>query len=149
VLGRVICISLLLFSLQSVCQEDMFLRLYSAKGHKIAKGYFFNTTDSTLILTNGKTNQEILVSHIDVIKGNRTLSHRIMITSLKIVSAALLVTVAVALSNTNRSGIWRMPKSKNKDPNVKRSRTVKPLKKYEINGDVQTWQKQRLLLHQL
>jgi hypothetical protein len=133
---------LISFSLQSLSQKP-FLRIYNAGNKKVAKGHFLYTTDSSLVITAGKSYQQIPLSQINVIKSKRTLSNRIAMTSLKVISVALVIGLVLYTISHKHRGLGI------KKRNDTSKRKVNPLRRYDISGDTAKWQKQRLLLHQL
>lgn len=61
----------------SIEAKKLFIRIFDQQGHKIAKGHFTATTDTSLILQGNKTQLEILLRDIGTIKTRRTFSHHI------------------------------------------------------------------------
>lgn len=145
----VIVLSLLFFTAQFPnAQQTPFLRLYNSSGKKISKGHLFDTTDISLILskgTKGKKYVEIPVTKIDLIKTKRSTANRVLITTLKVIGVGVVV-VAV-LYSTRQNGLHgRKYSNKNEMHEILKP---KPLKRYEINNDLETWKEQRIFLNRL
>jgi hypothetical protein len=157
----VIYLLFLLFLQQFLnAQQKPFLRVYSSGGKKISKGYLFDTTDTSIILskgTNGKMFIETPVTEIDLIKTNRTVTKRVINTTLIVISVVGIIAVVIYSMtrnrcDENRNGLFRnnrgSNKTKNRDPN-EISKPLHPLKRYVINSDLKIWQDQRILLNRL
>ena len=144
---------LFLFFLISVqaAQPRTFLRLYDVHGNKIASGYLSATTDSSVILENGKGRIEILSSQIGVIK-----THHIINRILRDALAVLIVLAILALLVFIIVSIFKKPSSNPQFPDLTgsgNSKTVKKIPKvlgeYKINNNADSWQEQRALLNKL
>ena len=153
--GVIICLFSLFFTFQFLhAQRTPFMRVYNSSGKKVSKGFLFDTTDTSLILSKGNSGKKFIetqVGNIELIKTKRSITRRIVNTTLSVVGFAVVITAAIASSgqngrNYNRSG--RNNANENNDPN-KISKPPKPLNRYVINNDQETWQKQRVLLHRL
>jgi ABC-type spermidine/putrescine transport system permease subunit I len=145
------CLLFLLFSLPLLhAQKKIFLRIYDMNGQKIARGYLSATRDSSIILVNGNTNEEISVSRIGNIKTHH-LSNRILKHSLEVAVIVVLVAVLVGyliLVITDRSHTYSNSYHNNYNGGKKTSKRILPADKYKVNGDLGAWYMQRLLLDQ-
>jgi hypothetical protein len=148
---RAICLLFLFVTLHFVnAQKPTFLRVYNAHGKKINKGTIFETTDTSITLTRKNIFTETPIVQIDVIKSKRTTGHRILITTLSVAGIAVLLAGAVH-SLSRPHGYYRTNTGNQvkKDPMGLRSKPPRPLKKYQVSNDTNTWRKQRILLNQL
>jgi hypothetical protein len=139
-----------LISVQAA-QPRTFLRLYDINGNKIASGYLSGTTDSSVILQNGKERIEILSSQIDVIK-TRHIINRI----LRQVLAVLILLAIVVLLVFIIVSIFKRPSSNPQFPDLTGSGNTKKVKKipkvleeYKIDNNADSWRQQRALLNRL
>ena len=149
------CLFLLFSSIQFVnAQRTPFMRVYNSSGKKLSKGFLFDSTDTSLILSKGNSGKKFMetpVTNIELIKTKRTISRRIVNTTLSVVGFVVVITATIASSgqngrNYNRSG--RNNSDRNSEPD-KISTPPKPLNRYVVKSDPETWQKQRVLLHRL
>jgi len=137
----------LLFLFQfSNAQKKTFLRVYTSGGKKISKGHFFDTSDTSIILKKGKKYIETHVTEIDLIKSKRTIAGRISFTAVKIVGFSVVIVVAI-YSLSRGGNLNRRNANKTKGNEI--SASLKPLKIYTINRNLDTWREQRILLNQL
>ena len=154
---RIVCLFLVFFSLQYVnAQKPTFLRLYNSNGKKINKGELFLTSDTSITLIRKNILTETPVSDIKLIKSNRTTGRRILTTTLNVAGVAFLL--AGALYSLSRPHSYGNSVG-NKSPGRNKSRsgytvdpmqkTSKPLKKYKVDHNLETWAKQRKLVNQL
>ena len=141
----IIFLIFLFFSVHTIhAQKTSFLRIYNSKGKKISKGRIFQLSDTSITLTRKNRFVETPVAEINTIKSKRTTGHRILITTLSVVSVvAILATVA----QSNQRGPANINSSSKKTPNLPiMGKPAKPLKKYKVNNNLEDWQEQRKLL---
>jgi len=128
-------------------QPKIFMRVYDAGGKKIAKGYFYGTTDAALLLRKAKKPITVPVQRIGIIKTERSKANRILSIPVIVVIAAVLAVIAIAYVAILVMHP-RISSSANQHP-ATLSKQVKPLKEYRIDCNPATWQVQRGLLNQL
>jgi hypothetical protein len=148
------CLLLLSLSLQFVLaqQHRTFFRIYNADGKKIGKGFIYNMTDTSILLTKKRSSErftEIPAALIDIIKSRHSTAHRILITSLKAIGVVTLVGIAViyVVKSANHPH-YSQNSINNKGGETQSSGSVdiKPLKKYKVGGSIAQWKTQQLLL---
>ena len=157
----VVFLSLSFFLLQFLnAQRFSFLRIYNSSGKKISKGHLFDTTDTSIMLSKGAKGimyMETPITKVDHIKTNRTVTRRIINTTLSIIGVAV-ITIAVIYNISRRGGNsnWLLNNNRNRNKARKMDKNqneivkpLKPLKKYEVNSNLETWRTQRVLLHRL
>jgi uncharacterized membrane protein (DUF485 family) len=141
------CLLLLFFLLPLLhAQQKVFLRIYNTDGKKISKGYLSATTDSSIILLNGNSREEVSVARIGDIKSHH-LSNRILKRSVEVVILTVIIAVVIIyliMVITDRHHFRNYGNSGNSGPGV--SKHVRPLEKYTVNGSQVNWKIQRLLL---
>ncbi|HKB45268.1 MAG TPA: hypothetical protein VKC90_12795 [Chitinophagaceae bacterium] len=158
-----VCLFLLFFLFQFLnAQKISFLRVYNSGGKKISKGHLFDTTDTSVMLSKGTKGimyAEIPITKIDFIKTNRTVTRRIINTTLSIIGVAVvIVAVIYNISRHDGNSNWLFNNNNNRNRNKARdidrnqieiTKPLKPLKRYEVNNNLETWRAQRVLLHRL
>jgi hypothetical protein len=138
-------------------QKVPFFRLYNSEGKKISKGHLFDTTDTSIILSKGTSGKKFIetpITEIDFIKTNRTTAKRIVNTTLSVIGVAAIIVIAIYSLAQNDGHRNRSVRNKNTSINKNGiqdgiSKPLKPLKRYEISNNLQTWPEKRVLLHRL
>ena len=82
-------------------QKRTFLRVYNIDGHKLAKGYLYNITDSSVLIFKDTIVKEIIAKNIGYIKTRRSLGHNILIGALSGGIPGGIIGVASGEPNTN------------------------------------------------
>jgi len=65
-------------------QKRTFLRFYSMTGNKFNKGYFYGTTDSSILIYKNSDVKEIAATSIGYIKTRRSWGHNILLGALSV-----------------------------------------------------------------
>jgi hypothetical protein len=147
------CLLLLSLSIQFVLaqQHRIFFRIYNANGKKIGKGFIYNMTDTSILLTKHRSSErftEIPAASI-IIKSKRSTGHRILVITLKAIGVVTLVGIAVIYvvkSANNPHHSQSSINNKGGETQSSGSMDTKPLKKYKVGGSIEQWKTQQLLL---
>ena len=101
-------------------------------------------SDTSITLTRKNRFVETPVAEINTIKSKRTTGHRILITTLSVVS---VVTILTTVAQGNQRSPANINSSSKKTPDLPiMGKPAKPLKKYKVNNNLEDWQEQRKLL---
>ena len=146
---------LFFFFLQLInAQKPPYMRVYNSRGKMISNGFLFDTTDTTIILSKGsqgKIYKTTAVTQIEIIKTKRTTTRRIVNTTLSVIGVGAIIVLAIySWARNDREYYGQRGNNKNlKGNQIEPTKHSKPLNRYIINNDPETWEEQRILLNRL
>lgn len=122
--------------------KKQFLRVFDLHGKKIAAGFLYQTTDSSIILKRFGEYREVPASRIGVIKTGRSTVRTVFIILLVL---PLIILFIIFLIDSIARSIRRGDSNTHTDNNKTYEEPMPSI--YEINGSMENWNKQRTILN--